>query len=189
MPSSGSLDLAVFDFIVRSGRALLYPVYQGTFERMAGAQAGRSGARDMQVQWVKDFRRSVDYLETRPELDKGRLGYYGLSMGAFFAPIPLALEPRIKAAALVSGGLRYTPPPEVHPANFAPEVKIPVLLVNGKDDFTVSDAERRRFLEILGTPAPLKKLVVFEGGHVPQDTRGQFREVLDWSDTHLGPVK
>ena len=179
----------MFEFIVRSGRALLYPVYQGTFERMAGVQAGRSGARDMQVQWAKDFRRSVDYLETRQDIDMERLGYYGLSMGAFFAPIPVALEPRIKAAVFASGGLRYTVPPEVQPANFAPEVKIPVLLVNGKDDFTVSEAEQRRFIEILGTPAPLKKLVVFEGGHVPQDTRGQFREVLGWYDTYLGPVK
>ena len=31
--SSNKLDLTRFDFIVRSGRALLYPVYQGTFER------------------------------------------------------------------------------------------------------------------------------------------------------------
>ena len=156
---------------------------------MADIQAGRSGARDMQVQWVKDFRRSVDYLETRPDLDTERLGYYGISMGAFFAPIPLALEPRIKTAVLLSGGLRYLPAPEVLPSNFAPAVTIPVLLVNGKDDFTVSEAERSRSIELLGTPAPLKKLVVFEGGHVPQDTRGQFREVLGWYDTYLGPVK
>ncbi len=31
--SSNRLDLERFDFIIRSGRALLYPVYQGTFER------------------------------------------------------------------------------------------------------------------------------------------------------------
>ena len=63
----------------------------------------------MQVQWVKDFRRSVDYLETRPDLDMERLGYYGLSMGAFFAPIPLALEPRIKAAVLRCQEVSATP--------------------------------------------------------------------------------
>ena len=189
VPSSGSLDLATFEFIVRSGRAVLYPIYQGTFERRGNVQPGRTGNRDMRVQWGKEFRRSVDYLETRPDIDPERLGYYSLSLGAFFGPTLLALEPRIKAAVLASGGLSYTALPEVNPVNFAPQVKIPVLLVNGKDDFGVSQAEQRRFLEILGTPAPLKKLVVFEGGHVPQDTRGQFREVLDWYDTHLGPVK
>jgi hypothetical protein len=35
----------------------------------------------------------------------------------------------------------------------------------------------------------LKKSVVLEGGHVPQDMRGVFRVVLDWYDTHLGVVK
>ena len=46
----------------------------------------------------------------------------------------------------------------MQPANFAPRVKIPVLMVNGKDDFAVSLAEQRRFFELLGTPAHLKKL-------------------------------
>ena len=188
VPSSANLDLSVFEFIVRSGRAVLYPVYQGTFERRGSVQPGRSGARDMRVQWAKDFRRSVDYLETRNDIDMERLGYYSLSLGAFFGPIPIALEPRIKVAVFASGGMSYTAQPEVHPANFAPQVKIPVLLVNGKDDFGVSQAEQRRFLEILGTAPHLKKLVVFEGGHVPQDSRGPFREVLNWYDTHLGIV-
>lgn len=189
VPSSANLDLVIFEFMVRSGRAVLYPVYQGTFERRGGVQPGRTGNRDMMVQWGKDFRRSVDYLATRTDIDLERLGYYSLSLGAFFGPIPVALEPRIKVAVFASGGMAYGAPPEVQPANFAPQVKIPVLLVNGKDDFSVSQAEQRRFLEILGTPPHLKKLVVFEGGHVPQDTRGQYREVLNWYDTHLGPVK
>jgi formylglycine-generating enzyme required for sulfatase activity/dienelactone hydrolase len=189
VPSSGTLDLGTFEFIMRSGRALLYPVYQGTYERRANVQPGATGLRDMQVQWGKDFFRAVDYLETRPEVDMQKLGYYSLSMGAYFGPIPVALEPRIKAAVFASGGLRYTPAPEVQPANFAPRVKVPVLLINGKDDFAVSDAERRRFFELLGPREPLKKSVVLEGGHVPQDIRGLFRAALDWYDTHLGVVR
>ena len=51
------------------------------------------------------------------------------------------------------------------------------------------EEERRRFFELLGTPEPLKKRVVLEGGHVPQDMRGLFREVLAWYDAHLGAVK
>jgi formylglycine-generating enzyme required for sulfatase activity/dienelactone hydrolase/predicted Ser/Thr protein kinase len=192
VPSSGTLDLGTFEFIMRSGRALLYPVYQGTFERRSNVQnvqAGTAGSRDMQVQWAKDFFRAVDYLETRPEVDKERLAYYSLSMGAFFGPIPVSLEPRIKVAVFAAGGLRYNVAPEVQPANFAPHLKVPVLLVHGKDDFAVSEAERKRFFEILGPPEPLKKSIVLEGGHVPQDMRGLFRAVLDWYDIHLGVVK
>jgi formylglycine-generating enzyme required for sulfatase activity/dienelactone hydrolase/predicted Ser/Thr protein kinase len=189
VPSSNTLDLGTFEFIVRSGRALLYPVYQGTFERRDNVQQGPSGIRDMQVQWAKDFFRAVDYLETRQEIDPEKLAYYSLSMGAFFGPIPVSLEPRIKAAVFASGGLRYGGPPETTPSNFAPRVKVPVLLVNGKDDFAVPIADQRRFFELIGTPEPHKKHVALEGGHVPQDIRGLFREVLNWLDTYLGPVR
>ena len=56
-PSAYARDVAVepttstcatFDFIVRSGRALMYPVYQGTFERRrTRCRSGPSAARDM----------------------------------------------------------------------------------------------------------------------------------------------
>ena len=72
--SSQNLDHFFFDFIIRSGRALLYPVYQGTFERRRPAAAGPSGMRDLHVQWAKDFFRAVDYLETRQDVDMQRLG-------------------------------------------------------------------------------------------------------------------
>lgn len=185
--SSGSLDLGTFQFLIRSGRALLYPVYQGTYERRGNRQPGRTGLRDLHVEWAKDFFRAVDYLATRQDIDMNRLGYYSLSMGAYFGPIPVALEPRIKAAVFAAGGLRYSSPPETHPANFAPQVRVPVLLVNGKDDFAVPLNAQKRFLEILGSPT--KKHVALEGGHAPASMRGLVREVLDWFDTHLGPVK
>ena len=177
--SSEYLDYSRFDFIVRSGRALLYPVYQGTYERRKAALSGPAAARDLALQWAKDFFRAIDYLETRKEVDIDRLAYYSLSMGAFFGPIPVALEPRIKAAVFASGGLRFNTPPEVHPSNFMPRVKVPVLLINGRDDFQVPLEHQQRFLELLGTPKEHKQLVSLEGGHVPIDQRGMIRHVLD----------
>ena len=186
-PSSAILDLGTFEYIIRSGRALIYPVYQGTFERRLNLPPDRraSAWRDMTVQWAKDVFRAVDYLETRPDIDMSKLGYYSLSMGAYFGPIPVALEPRIKVAVFASGGLRYGYPPETQPANFMPRVKVPVLLVNGKDDFSVPLAAQKRFHELLGTPPEHKKYVALEGGHVAQDLRGMFKEVLDWYDKYL----
>ena len=188
--SSELLDYSRFDFIMRSGRAALYPVYQGTYERRLKAPAsGPSERRDWHVQVAKDLFRSIDYLATRQEIDLERLGYYSLSWGAYFAPIPLALEPRIKAAVIAAGGLRFNEPPEVHPANFAPRVKVPVILINGKNDFQAPLESQQRLMELLGTPAEHKKHVVLEGGHVPNDFRGLVREALDWYDKYLGPVK
>jgi pimeloyl-ACP methyl ester carboxylesterase len=187
--SSRNLDVTSFEFIVRSGRALLYPVYQGTFERGVDNDSGPSAVRDRQIQWAKDFFRAVDYLDTRKEIDMQRLAYFSVSMGAFFGPIPVALEPRLKAAVFASAGLRYDVPPETQAANFSPRVTIPVLVVNGKDDFGVPVDAQQRFFELLGTPPERKRHAVLEGGHVPQDRRALIREVLDWYDKYLGVVQ
>ena len=44
MPSSSDLRLTESDFVLRSGRALVYPVYKGTYERIVknpGPNTGR----------------------------------------------------------------------------------------------------------------------------------------------------
>ena len=83
----------------------------------------------------------------------------------------MALEPRIKAAVFAAAGCGTTFLPEGQPAEFrAAHVKVPTLLVNGKDDFGAPLKAERRFIEIIGTPAAHKKHVAFlEGGHVAQD--------------------
>ncbi len=70
-----------------------------------------------------------------------------------------------------------------------PHVNIPVLMINGRDDFSASLEAQERFLELLGTPQEHKRHVALQGGHVPNDRRGQIREVLDWYDKYLGPPK
>lgn len=47
-------------------------------------------------QWASAW---VDYLETRPEVDKDRLGMTGISLGGHFAPRAVAYEPRFKSGA------------------------------------------------------------------------------------------
>lgn len=55
---------------------------------------------------VVDFRRTVDYLETRPEVDPTRLAYVGSSMGGMLGAVFSAVEPRIKAVVLRCSGSR-----------------------------------------------------------------------------------
>jgi formylglycine-generating enzyme required for sulfatase activity len=189
IPSSASLDLVTFEFIVRSGRAVIYPVYEGTYERMRPLPPRSSAGRDRNITWAKEVFRAVDYLESRADIDRSRIGYYSLSLGAFFGPIPVALEPRIKASVFAAGGLRFNAPPEVQTANFMPRVTTPVLLINGTNDFAVPADHRRRFLELLGTPAQHKQLIELEGGHVPIDSRRWFGEAIAWYDRYLGTVR
>ncbi len=115
--------------------------------------------------WAKEVFRAIDYLETRPDVDKPRIAYYSLSLGAFFGPIPVALDPRIRAFVFASGGLRFNVPPEIQAANFMPGVKTPVLLINGINDFAVPASARKRFPELLGSPSEDKKLVELEGAY------------------------
>ena len=65
----------------------------------------------------------------------------------------------------------------------------PVLLINGTNDFAVPADHRRRFLELLGTPAPHKQLIELEGGHVPIDSRRWYGEAIAWYDKYLGAVR
>jgi|SRR5579859_5230917 len=45
----------------------------------------------------------IDYLEGRPDVDAGRVGLMGVSLGGYFAPRAAAFEPRISAAISVAG--------------------------------------------------------------------------------------
>ena len=50
---------------------------------------------------IWDMMRCVDYLETRPEVDPGRIGMMGLSQGGTMTTFTAAAEPRIKAADII----------------------------------------------------------------------------------------
>jgi dienelactone hydrolase len=53
---------------------------------------------------VIDVRRLVDWAETRPEVDTGRIALIGFSMSAIVGSIVLTNEPRIDVGVLVVGG-------------------------------------------------------------------------------------
>ena len=189
-----SAQTASFDFVVRSGRAVVYPVYKSTYERGDGLLSDRpnltSTYRDHVIEWRKDFARSLDYLETRTDIDAGKLGYYGVSWGAVMGPILLAQDVRVKAAVLASGGFwQQKGSPEVEQINFAPRVIIPVLMLNGKYDFVFPvDTSQTPMFRLFRAPDKDKRHVLFEAGHsVPRNEL--VTETLRWFDRYLGPVR
>ena len=186
--SDNSIAMGSYDFFMRTGRAVLFPVYKGTFERRI-ATSGPNAGRDLTIQRAKDVFRSIDYLETRSDIDKDRIGYYGVSLGAVPGPIFAALDSRLKAIVLVGGALFRSPNfPEVDLLNFAPRVRAPVLMLNGRLDFQMDlETRQKPLFRLLGPPEEHKKHVTFETGHFPppQDT---MREALDWFDKYLGPA-
>jgi dipeptidyl aminopeptidase/acylaminoacyl peptidase len=184
------LRLDPMDFVVRSGRALLHPIYKGTYERRIRGAWGSLTMRDLAIQWSKDLGRSIDYLETRPDIDSSKLAYYGLSLGAEWGPTLTAVEGRFKTSILLAGGLWFwRRPPESEGINFAPRARMPVLMLNGRNDFHFPlETSQRPLFRLLGAPDKDKRHVTFDSGHVPP-RQAVIKEILDWLDRYLGPVQ
>jgi len=187
-------------FLVKSGRAVLYPVYKGTMERASeelipiimGANNATRRFTDYMIQLIKDFKRCVDYLETRQDIDGDRLAFYGMSWGAWMGAFIPAVEERLKASVLLAGGfdiVNQRPRPEVNETNYLPRVKTPTLMLNGRYD-TLSNFERsiKPMFDLLGTSVEDKVLKVYDTDHIPP--KNEFvKETLAWLDKYLGPVK
>ena len=101
-----------------------------------------------------------------------------------------AVEERIKVCVLIVPGFNLQKSlPEVDELNFAPRVKAPVLMLNGRFDFGYPvDSSQLPMFRLLGTPKVHKRRVVYETGHnIPRNEL--IKETLDWLDRYLGPVK
>jgi eukaryotic-like serine/threonine-protein kinase len=185
--SSHDAALSSTDFIIRSGRALLYPVYKGTYERAQADVAGLQASRELRIAQFRDLGRSIDYLETRQDIDHARIGLHFVSGDT--GVILSALEPRLKVSVLQASGLSEQPPPEIDPINFAPHVRVPTLMINGRYDFELPvETAQRPLFDRLGLPSADKRHVVLEGGHLPWRRQEVIDQVLAWLDRYLGPV-
>ena len=177
--------------ILRTGRAMIYPIYKGTLDRYVQTAADPVARRDLAIAWRKDLGSAIDYLKTRPDIDAAKLAYMGHSMGTRFSPTILATESRLQAAVLLAGGLEAPGSlPEADPVNFLPRVTLPVLLVAGLYDpaYPVESAQKP-MVAMLGTPSKDKRHVILPVGHailVPDVRATAMREVLDWLDRYLG---
>ncbi|MEO6235674.1 MAG: protein kinase [Vicinamibacterales bacterium] len=187
--SATTNDFDRYTFIVRSGRAFLYPIYKSMFERADGVKDDIPNTttvwRDHVIMWSKDVARSIDYLASRSDIAKGKIGHIALS--ADRTPLILAVEPRISLAVIYCGGFaRQESLPEVDPVNFAPLVKVPVLMLNGRYDYFYPTATSQEpQFNLLGTPAEHKRRVVYESSHmIPRNET--IKEVVNWMEKYWG---
>jgi eukaryotic-like serine/threonine-protein kinase len=203
-PSSAGeeLSLAGLDYLIKGGRAVLYPIYEDTYERRRAPSAPPRTLiqnRDRLIHWSIEVERSIDYLEGRSDIDSNRLAFMGASLGSGPALRLSAHTPRVKAVIIISGGLGspaglccWPVPPEADTLNFAPRLKVPTLMLNGRYDYTfpLEDSQQPLF-RLLGAPENDKRHVVLaEYAHTPSARSSEMlREVLDWLDRYLGPVR
>jgi dienelactone hydrolase len=195
------LEFRVFiSFLVKNGRAVVYPVYKGTMERASeelmpivmGFNNASYQFTEYMTHVIKDCRRCIDYLETRQDIESDNLAYLGMSWGAWMGAYIPAVEERLKASVLVAGGIDVVnarPRPEASETNYIPRVKIPTLMLNGRyDSFFAYDKSIKPMFDMLGTPKEDKVLKLYDTDHVPP--KNEFvKETLAWFDKYLGPVK
>ena len=94
------------DFILRSGRAVLYPIYYGMYERRLPGGYDLSGTpREVLIHQFQDLSRSIDYLQSRSDIDGDRLGYVGSSLGARVGIIMMSMEDRLRTCVLLEEAL------------------------------------------------------------------------------------
>jgi dienelactone hydrolase len=188
-PSAGAAPL---DFLVKSGWALAVVAFDGAYERQWSAErmqsvSAKERLRLQKRHWREELGRAIDYLETRNDIDARRLGWFGSSFGAGPMLPLLAVEKRIGAAVLYSGGtgLPSALPVSEQAYNYIPRVTQPVLMLNGRWDIEYPAASQQRLLELLGSPADQKKLVQFEAGHGNLPRFQVEKETLEWFGRHL----
>ncbi|HVB85189.1 MAG TPA: protein kinase [Candidatus Dormibacteraeota bacterium] len=186
-------DVTFFDYIVQSGRAVLYPVYYGTYERQGPTvYLGAAQKLSYLANRSKDLGRSLDYLATRTDIDKSRIAYLGVSMGSAEGVIYSTIaQSRLKTVIFLDGGYFLDqPPPGGDQADFAPRLKVPVLMVNGREDYVFSVEEcQDPLFRMLGTPDADKRHIILDTPHDVREQRTELvKVVLGWLDNYLGRV-
>lgn len=158
--------------------------------------------------WGKVLGAVIDFLETLPDVDAGRVAVVGQSLGAIYAPLAAAGEPRLKACVANCGPFdwgRVLPLlPDVSQDLFrirayaddaaaaheiaktitlvgkADKITCPLLVVFGAGDKLVPPSEGERLAREASGPS---KLVVYEeGNHVCFNISYKFRPLTaDWT--------
>jgi len=162
--------------------------------------------------WGRVIGAVIDVLERRPDVDGGSVAVVGQSLGAIYAPLAAAFEPRIKACVANCGPFNFGDVlpqlPKVsqelfriraHAATMkealqianrlsledcANRIKCPLLIIFGAGDRIVPPAEGERLARAVSGP---KDFVVYEeGNHVCFNISYKFRPLTaDWTVEHL----
>ncbi|WP_073061049.1 dienelactone hydrolase family protein [Fodinibius roseus] len=122
--------------------------------------------RDMIMRSTIDYRRGMDYLTTRTEIDTTRIGMIGYSMGGMMTFMLSAVDSRIKTSVACVSPIVTVPylPTGVH--HHAPYIhEVPFLMLMGKNDGqNYTEAQARQLHDLIGSDT--KELIFFDSGHM-----------------------
>ena len=179
-----------FDYFLKSNYAVIHPIYKGTYERGTALTSDYQNEtvlyKDHVIWWGKDLKRSIDYLESREDINSSQLAYYGVSWGGGMGALMIPIEKRFKVGLLYVAGLMFQKAlPEVDQINYVTRINIPTIMMNGKyDHFFPLETSQQPMYDLMSTPIEDKKHYVFETGHyVPR--KELAKEMLGWLEKYL----
>ena len=139
---------------------------------------------EISVQTIKDYRRALDFIAERGELNTNRVGLVGYSMGGMDSFYLLSAEPRIKMAIACVPPLFSTGYGPASPIDYSWGIgHRPLLMLMGRKDgpgdyVAKVEASYRQYIE-----GPNTKLIWYDQGH--KLTAIYVPDALAWVKKHL----
>ena len=139
-----------------------------------------SRLRALMVESTVDYRRGLDWLETRDDIDADRIGAIGYSMGGMMLYYLAALDSRVDVAVACVAPLMGAP--SSSPIRVAPHVgDTPFAMLMGAEDQFYTETQAEHVLGLI--PGPDKMLKFYESGHgLPVE---YVDDATAWIDAHL----
>lgn len=151
---------AAIDGPVHGGRGAVTdasdPVYRQMWQRPETVQ-----------EMIDDWKATLDALSALGDIDKARVGYWGVSMGTMFGLPYVASDSRVRVAVLGKAGMRGSSVQrsgiDTYFKTYAPRVTMPVLFVMQWDDERFERDGQLELFDSLG--ARDKRLHAYPGQH------------------------
>ncbi len=178
------------------------------------------GEAEYEIPICGDYERAAaavcDWIETRKDLNTGKIGIWGVSLGGYYAPRAAAYEKRIKACIALSGPFDWDGIwdrlPELTRETFrvrshskdemqaravaktltmkeaAPRITCPIFIVTGRQDRLVPASHAEQLARTVSGPVEL--LIVEDGGHNANNRPYRYRSrTADWLAGQFGLPK
>ena len=179
-----------FKYLIDEGYAIIHPIYHNTFNREKTIRTfWASDSEDYKNTIIKigqDYKRSLDYIESRNDFNFDNMSYFGYSWGSTTSNYLLAIDDRIKAAVICVGGLMLQKSKkEVEAHYYVRRIKTPILHIIGKEDGIFGYEENYKpWKKLIGTPKNKLKLIELDNvGHgLPWDTI--IKHQSNWIKAH-----
>jgi predicted esterase len=137
---------------------------------------------DIMVQTTLDYRRGIDYLLSRDDIDPARIGVWGYSMGGVHAFMVTASDPRVKMAVSVAAPSYVQPYNAYAPMNYAQRLgDRPFLMIEGSEDGMCPQPHAEATIKLISSTE--KDLVFYNAGHrLPAK---HVKKGIAWVEKHL----